>query len=291
MHIDTLVKVVKKLSLYVVGVGIPILIVLFYFHTKGAVHDFFYYTIYVVLGPYRNSEVIQGDGLWILFGFLSILFPFLVFWKKNTYSFSVSFLVFLFAIALFPSLLPSFLSYRAYTIFPFISIIAGSNIAMLFRRNSISIQVKLIILVSFVLFSFFTYRFFDSYISGIRDGEIAANQLLKSYGKTEYEIVDWIKTNTNANEKIINYGSEMIYLLSNRLPKNKYVDPFPYILKPYESSLRVFTQNPPIIVVYDESLPNDHPGLSEWTVLAFFNTKYKIVKRFDKNLVIYKYFQ
>lgn len=131
-------------------------------------------------------------------------------------------------------------------------------------------------------------RFIGPYFSSVQDVGFAPGQYLVSYGKEEFEVSKWINENTESNEKIINYGSEMIYLFADRLPKNKYVEPFPYLLQPYDVSTKIFTDNPPLVVVYDKSLPADHRGLDKWPFLTYLNQGYEVVGTYGDNLVIYQ---
>lgn len=113
-------------------------------------------------------------------------------------------------------------------------------------------------------------------------------QYITDYGEREQKIADIIKKNSTKDEKIMNYGSAMIYIFSDRLPANKYIYPFPYVLYPYDKTTKVFTDNPPKLMVYDESLPNDHPGLSDWPFIDFMKKNYRKIATFSE-IVIYRY--
>ncbi len=283
---------VKRLSVFIVRAGLyflaallPFILLSGYFINHASFKDFFDSTIIFPLFTYSKAPVTHGDGGWIAAGYLSLLIPFILFRKKTGFSTQSAILLVLLILVLFASLLPSFLSYRAFTAFPLVAIVAGTNVA-LFLKNKTS---RLIISISFLFFLGFIARFLGDYCSFVRDNGFHFQQYLLDYGETEYKIAAWLRKNTQKEEKIINYGNAIIYLLANRLPKNRYIDPFPYGLQPYEKTSQVFFDNLPRIVVYDESLPADHLGLEEWPFIKFMKENYHQAARFGETLVIYEY--
>jgi len=281
----TLSHFLNKAGLYFFAVILPFGFFSLYFIAQGAFKNFIEETVIFVLTKYSKAPVTHGEGGWIATGYLSLLIPFILFRKKTGFSTQSAVLLILLILALFVSLLPSFLSYRAFTAFPLVAIVAGTNVA-LFLKNKTS---RLIIIVSFLFFLGFISRFLGYYFSFVQDSGFHFQQYILDYDKTEYKIADWLRKNTKKEEKIINYGNAIIYLFANRLPKNRYIEPFPYRLQPYEKTSQVFFDDLPRIVVYDESLPKDHPGLEEWPFVQFMKENYYQVAHFDKNLVIYEY--
>lgn len=281
------ILLIKRSTVYLLGIIIPMLGILLYFFVNKSLGDLLRYTLFFILGTYSKAQVNQGNGLLIAFSYVSILIPFIFLIKKNGWKIQSGILLILQILVLFPSLLPSFLSYRAFTAFPLISIVAGILISSLLKKGK-TID-KALIFFAFSAFIFFNYTFINSYITSITNGEFKFGQYITSYGDRELEIVNLIKKNSTKKDKIINYGSEMIYVLSERLPANKYVDPFPYLLYPYDKTTKVFIDNPPKLVVYDESLPQDHIDLDKWPFIDFLHKNYAIVKQFDVNLILYEY--
>lgn len=277
----------KKIALYSVGIIIPVLFIFLYFYLNKSLSDFLNYTLFFILGTYSKAQVNQGNGLLIVFAYISLLVPFAFLIKKIGWKIQSGLFLILQIVVLFPSLLPSFLSYRAFTAFPLISIVAGTLIGIILGKAKAI--TKVFVCFAFLIFLIFNWTFINSYIGSIKDGEIKPGQYITSYGDRELEIADLIKKNSTKDEKIISYGNEMIYVLSDRLPANKYVDPFPYLLHPYDKTTKVFTDNPPKLMVYDESLPKDHVGLDKWPFIDFLHKNYDIVKRFDRSFVLYKY--
>lgn len=282
----TLPQYIKDSTVFFIAVLIPFLSISVYFICKGVFADFFYYTILFLLGVYSKEPTLFGDGLWIIASYIAILIPYIVFRKKIQIEPLIGFFLFFQIIVLFISLFPSYLSYRAFTSFPLVSIVVGYILSLFFRNKSAF--AKFCVFTSFIIFMVLTSRFINPYINEIISGGFLYGRHLTSYGGTEYKIAELIKSKTSSNEKIIIYGSEMIYLLSNRFPKNKYIEPFPLHLRPYEVSFKVFTGDPPKIVVYDESLPADQPGLSDWPGIQFFRNNYKVIGRYN-TIVVYEY--
>ena len=281
-----------KISIYIFVALIPYILIVIYHLMNNGLYDFFYYTI-LILGPYRNeNSIVQGDGLLIIIGYISLLIPFLIFWKKTNLKPSMVIFLSGLIIALFLSVLPSFLSYRTFTAYGLISVVAGYDI-YLFRKqgNDPGLLVRrIIIILSFVFFVIIIYPFIHSYTTSLKDNGIAPGQLITDYSNEEYEIVNWLKNNTTKQDRILNYGSEMIYVLADRFPPNKHLLPFPFELMPFERTAKIFIDNPPKFVIDDIYIPRDHPGIEKWPFMAFLHSdKYRLVKRYGDRLVLYQY--
>lgn len=278
-------KTLKHIVLYGVFSSVPVLLLIFYFFINDGLDDFFYYAVGFVLGQYRGAPINQGNGLQLVLAFAALLVPFIFLKKHLKIPNTIPVLLTSLFIALLPALLPSFLSYRAFPAFVMSAIVAGYLIYM-FLNNSTG-KTKTIIALSFVLFGVCIWTFLQSYVVG--NTEVKNGQYLKDHGETQYKIASWIQKNTKEDDKIISYGSEIIYLLANRLPQNKYVDPFPYLLQPYDKTSQVFVQNPPSVFVFDETLPKDHKGLSDWPFLSYVKSHYKKEAQFGESFSVYKY--
>lgn len=274
---------VNTIAVLILGILVPILSLLIYFVYNNGLKEFLYYSVEFLLGQYRNAPINHGDGLLILIGYINLLIPFIIFRKNTGLSTQAITLLTLLIVGLFVSLLPSFLSYRAFPSYPLMSIVAGYNILLLRNLK----KYKEIVLLSFVFFLFFVWNFISSYFS--QNLGFSRNQLIQDFGKPQYEIAKWIKSYTSKNDRIISYGSEIIYLLADRLPQNKYVDPFPYLLQPYDKTSQIFIDNPPRVFIFDSTLPNDHEGLAQWPFLEFVKKNYKKQGHYGESFVIYEY--
>lgn len=286
---------IKRCLFFAIPAALPILgLILFYGYNK-ALGDLFYYSIEIVLGEYNRQPLPPGfslgDAMWIEAAYLSLLIPFLLYWKSTGLTIQKVFLFPLFLIALYPSVLPSFLSYRTFTAFPIVSLLFGYNVLILLKNDKINNFLKtktLIILLSFVAFVAITLRYINPYIESVKAEGFHYGSFIKDYGNSEKQTALWVRKNTSQNEKIMSFSNSIVYLLSDRLPQNKYIDPFPYLLYPYEKTSDVFAKHPPRIMVIDESLFRDFPDLANWPFYKIFmKGNYIEKKRFD-NLVIYE---
>lgn len=285
----------RRAGIFLLGLLIPVSFILFYFYRNNALEEYLYYTVFFLLGPYVEdmNTFNHGDGILIAMAFFSLCIPFVLFWKKNNISITVVlFLIALVFISLF-SLFPSFLSYRAFPSFGLVSIIVGYNFNLLRESKGVSVPNKrlliLAVIFSFLIFIIFSYRFIVSYYDFIKQNNIARGQFITDYGENEYQAARWISENTGNNERIIVFSNYIVYLLADRLPKNKYIDPFPYALRPYGKTSAIFINNPPKIVVYDNSLPEVHKGLDQWPFISFMKKNYKKVKQYGDTTEVYEY--
>ena len=276
---------VRRMVLYASGVLIPFALIMFYFLLRGGLNDFFYYSLYSVLGPYRNFQLMtRGDGEFIELGYGLLLIPFMLFWKQLGVRKETMMWLVLLIIALVPSLLPSYLSYRTFTSFALVATVAGYLIRAVWNFKE-KPAFRWIMAAAFAGFTALTWRYTVSYVDFVRDNRFAFGQYLTDYGSVEQDFAYWIGKNTRSDDRIMVYGSEMTYLLADRLPVNKYTNFTPYVLQPLGESSGVFIDNPPKAIVFDWAHP-DMGNLSGWPFLVYMKEQYQEVKRVD-SLVLY----
>lgn len=270
-------RLIGVITLFIVTYcSLPVMLLL-YLAMNDAFLDFISYAVLFVVRDYSNVPLTHGDGLFLLAGYVSLLIPFsytIVKSKKDKKEISVALLLYI--LALFPSLLPSYLSYRAFPMFPLVSIAAG--ITMFHSKRFLSIT-SLITTVTFLLFIFFTYRYLDAYKVFVRENGFQRGQFLTDYGETEYAISEWIKKHSKKNGTIMVYANSFIYMLADRLPTNKYVDPFPFFLD--DAASETFERNLPEIFVYDTTLPEEHRGLETFPFIAGLEENYTYQFAYD----------
>lgn len=286
--------IMREFFLYILSAGIPYSLVVIFYAINHGLSDFFYYTIYAVLGPYRgeNNKIQEGDAIFILMGYIMMLIPFLLYWRKTALRLSQVILIVSLIISLFFSVLPSFLTYRTITSYGLVSIVAGFNMSILFSgfKNKVSPFSRIFIIFSFAIFFILIYRSLTSYMTFFHDNGISWGQLITDYHEDEYKIAHWVSTHTKESDKILNYGSEIIYFLSNRLPPFKYIEPFPFVLQPYLYTSSLYIKNPPLIVVFDTAIEKDHVGFEKWPFIDFLKSdKYHVVSRYGESLILYQY--
>lgn len=289
----TIFTSIKKCFYFTVGFALPVLALILYYSYNKGLNDLVYYTVSIVLDKYNKKPLpdgfSRGDTMWIETAYLVLLIPFLFLWRYTKLSIQKVMLFPIFMVALLPSVLPSFLSYRAFTSFPIVSILVGYNI-YLFKNGQIKTHrnfKKFLILFSFIVFIACTLRFVNPYISSIQSDGFHFKSFIKDYGEPEYKVAQWIKNNTKKGEKIMSFSSSIVYLLSDRFPTNKYIDPFPYLLYPYEQTTKVFMDNRPRIMIFDKSLTKDFPDLINWPYYKYLIKEYTLKASFE-NLNIYE---
>lgn len=275
----------KPVIFYVAGISLPILISIAYLTYNKAFSDFIFQVL-ILTSTYLANPLppgfSMGDGLWIEIGYLVLFIPFLVYWKQTKLSIQKVIFLVLLTISLFPSLLPSFLSYRAFTVYPVIAIIAGFDMFLLMSKKSTIIQ-KSIISLSFVIFIVLTLRFTNPYATSIRNEGFHFNNYIIDYGENDYQVADWVRKNTKENEKIMTSTSYIVYLLSNRLPKNKYTMFEPVMLLPYSVSSNVFISDPPSVFILEKDILETRPDLKQWPFFAYLKKNYKSVATYGIN--------
>ncbi|MFH0863478.1 MAG: hypothetical protein V1858_00100 [Candidatus Gottesmanbacteria bacterium] len=286
-------NILKKCFNFAIGVLLPALGLALYYSFNNGLIDFIRYSAGVVLGTYRQAPLppgySRGDGLWIEFAYFALLIPFVLFWKKTKLSIQKILTMTFLIIALIPSLLPSFLSYRAFTSFPLISIVAGFDLIIFFdliKKRLYRIETVLLI-SSFLIFILLVSRFINSYFDSIQADGFSLRPIIEDYDRSAYETAQWIRNNTNSQDKIMCFSTTIIYFLSNRLPTNKYLDPFPYLLYPYNESSQVFLSNLPKTMVFEETLIKDFPDFIDWPFYHYLRKNYELKVRFD-DLSIYQ---
>ncbi|MBI5449572.1 hypothetical protein HY948_04655 [Candidatus Gottesmanbacteria bacterium] len=279
-------RLMRSSFVYVFGLTVPFILIGVYFFFRGALYDFLYYSLYTVVGPYRNFTLLDhGDGLYIEFAYGILLLPCVFLWKQLGMQRKTAILLTLFVVALIPSLLPSYLSYRTFTSFALVSVAAGYLIRGLLHKKNTA-WVRLSIVCGFIGYMTLVSRYMSAYNGFVRDNGFHREQYLTDWGDFEKRMAVWINENTHKQDRIISYGSEMIYLLSDRLPANKYTNFTPFILEPFVETTKVFTSNPPAAIVFDWAHPDLPRGLSTWPFLAYMRENYREVMRMDA-LVLY----
>lgn len=298
LSLDWLIKksslflLLRSFAFYITGTLLPVLALIVYLIYHKALPDFTYYTLELVLGPYRANPLPPGfsigEGLWIEAGYLTLIIPFIAYWRQTKLPIQMVIFLPLLTIFLLPSLFPAFHSYRAFTAYPLIAIVAGFDIFLLISKKGAFIQ-KFVISISLIIFIALTSRFINPYISQIRDEGFHYKNYIVDYGKTEYQVAEWIKKNTKEDEKIMTSTSLIVYLLSNRLPKNKYTFFEPIPLLPYSESSRVFIEDPPRVFVLDNEILETRPGLKKWPFFEYLRNNYKSVALYGTSeIFVYK---
>lgn len=288
LHKKTLLEWGKSFLILFAGIMLPITIVLLFFLLNNGLSDYLYYTVFFIFGPYSKLQpnLIKGDGLLIAASYIGIIFPFILFYKKIKIKLQLFILLISLTFFSMLSLLPSYLSYRALPTFPLVAIISGFTFSLI-KFNKILTKTTLIVFFSFVIFFVLCGKFFNEYVTFINQNGFSPKQYIYDYGINEKKVIQWLKSNTGHGEKITVFANEIIYVESDRLPKHKYIEPFSYIMYPYEKTSGIFIKDPPGIVVYDESLGEVSFGIGEWPFTKYMKKYYAKEVQYD-TLAIYR---
>lgn len=261
----------RGIVFFIAGVFLVIIPILFYFFINNALDDFLYWNIIfnLTIYPSQSAPFGLGEGLlmsgWL---FLSILGGIvLLLTEKLSYSVRIiTIFMILATLLLSPSLLPSFHAYKILLFYPYPIILW--SILLISRHSFFNI---LILLLGFTLFFPIAKSFYIDYVPQ----NIFQNNYILEYGDNELKVVEWIKKNTGKNEKIMNLGHHYITTLAKRLPANKYVYIFPWLIMPYNVSTREILASHPRVVIIDEQVLIDWPTLNKWRFINYVKVNYK----------------
>lgn len=275
------IKIMSYLSL---GIFLGLIPFLYYYIANKAFTDFIYWNITFNLTtyakestPYAFKEGLYSGG-WLFVSILPAIF--LLFQKKieSTTRLKLLLLV-LTAIFLSPSLLPSFLAYKILPIYPFTLVLWA--IVLGYRKYKLVILFLIVGLLGFLPLA---KSFYIDYLPV----NLFHKEINFDYGDNEINVAKWIKNNTSKNEKIMNLGNHYIYVLSERLPQNKYVYILPWLVMPYDKSTKEIVSNPPKVVVNVNDLTEgDWLNLKEWPFLDYLKKNYKVVERYGNYEILF----
>lgn len=269
--------ILKKNCIYCCGIFLSVLPFVGYFFINNALYDFIYWNIIFNLteypkqsAPYGLKEGISTGG-WLFF---SIIPGTILLFKKNLklYFHSGLLIFILTAIFISPSLLPSFLTYKILPFFAYLVLLWA--ITFQYIKEKI---ILVLMIIGIILFLPLAKSFYVDYLPS--DISFKSNYIL-DYGENELNVVKWIASNTSEKERIVNLGHHYITTLSKRLPANKYVYLFPWLVSPYEVSTREILKKPPRVVILDNKTISDFPELREWPFLNYLRNNYKPTAKF-----------
>src|SRR3989344_4576764 len=144
---------VKQVALYGLGsIVVPVMLII-YFAYHYALYDAYYFTVEFLLSSYTSAPVMKGNGIILAGSLLALIVPVVFPGMKTTWhllNISIGGLT----LSLLPLLYPSFLSYRAYPLFPLV-ILASSMLIIQWQITTI-LSRKVLILLSVAMFVFGT---------------------------------------------------------------------------------------------------------------------------------------
>jgi len=267
---------IRTILFFIFGSLATIFPVFFYYFINHALGDFVYWnfifnlTIYPKFStPYAIREgVLMGS--WLLG--LTVCGFFLL-WKgkfSDNVKFNITLLILL-SVFLLPAILPSILSYKILIIFPYPLIIGAISIAQH--------RTKLIftgLFLSLLLFLPAARQFYIDYVPQNLSGGY-----ITDYGDDEVNVVEWLNKNIPRGVKIMNVGNSYITFAAKRLPANKYVYIFPWLVYPYGKSTEEIVKSSPRVVVLDTQVIDGWPILkTDWGFIRSLNKNYNLRQQF-----------
>lgn len=263
--------IIKSLIFISLGLATSIAPIIIYFYANNALYELYYWNIVfnLTIYPALSKAYAIKEGISSTFWLFLPLLPALLLVLKGKLEKKVKFILISLMVAtisLFPSFFPSFLSYKALIFYPY-PLILWSVIFQ--KKNS---KIMLVSIIAGIIFFIPVAKSF--YIDYFPQNMFNKDYIL-DYGEDELRVVEWLKKNTMADEKIMSLGNHYITTLAHRLPKNRYVYIFPWLVYPYEESTIEIVSDPPRIVIMDERLFEDWPFLEkEWRFISIIRKTY-----------------
>ena len=269
-----------------------------------------YYFVQGSLVPFLSASILQNFGYlssWstgtqtssvssggVVTRFLILLLSWvLIFFLKNkkVISRNFSFLLFWFSATIFGSLL----SGRPYPHY-LIQVLPPLVLVLVELINFKEIKNQIISLLSIGIFVFITFKFqfyfypVFSYYSNFYSHSIGLKSTAdyRNYFGSDvndiYKISAYIKSNSNASDKIFVWGDQAyIYALANRLPSTKYIVAYHIVdFNGYDSSMDKLKANLPKFIVYYQMPGRSFPALDN------FVKNYYYVAEVVSNATIFK---
>jgi len=267
----------KGSSFFLLGFSLTITPFILYYFFNQALSDFFYWNVIFNLTTYPQQSIPYGlkegfqNGSWL---FLAII-PAALLWRQEELNIEIRFKLLIITLAtvfLLPSLLPSFLSYKILAFYPYPLFLWA--ILWQFRGKKLIIPF---LIAGLILFLIPAKTFYLDYLPQ----NLFQKELIIDYGQNELKVVDWLLENTTAEEKIMNLGHHYITTLAQRLPANKYVYLFPWLVMPYDKSTQEILADPPRVVILDNQTILDFPSLNQWPFLSHLRSDYQVVAAYE----------
>lgn len=263
----------KGSSSFLLGFSLAITPFILYYFFNQALADFFYwnFTFNLTAYPQQSTPYALKEGFQIGSWLFLAIIPAALLWRRGGLKAEMRFkllVIILAALFLLPSLLPSFLGYKILAFYPYPLLLWA--ILWQFRRKKLIIPF---LIAGLILFLIPAKPFYLHYFPQ----NLFQKELIIDYGENELKVVDWLLENTTTKEKIMNLGHHYITTLAQRLPANKYVTFFPWLVMPYDQSTKAILADPPRVVILDNQTILDFPILNQWPFLSHLRSDYQVV--------------
>ncbi len=286
-----LVKTLTALAIFSFAFTLPISIIAAYYYVRGAGGDFLFSALLQNFGYLSSwstgshaSSVASGG---IITRFVAMLFSWVILialYSTNFLNKKFLFLYLWFSATIFGVLLPArpYPHYLIQSLPPLALIITSLFLVKSSGIKTISL-VSMFTLISLTFkykFYFFPtityYTNFYTYAFGKKD-VAAYRSHFGPYVNSVYKISQYIKTNTNPNDRIFVWGDEpYVYALSDRLPSGKYTVSYHIVdFNGHQDTINSLKAYPPKYIVYYHMPHRPFPQLDNF-ILKYYSLDHLI---------------
>jgi len=301
-ELDSFKKVFSKIfNLFIFGLSflLPIVLWSIYFYFKGAIKPFLAASLFQNFGYLsswstgtQTSSLSSGGVVTRFLILLIVWFVIFILNNRGLISKKFSFILFWFSATIFGSLL----SARPYPHY-LIQVLPPLTLLVIEIFNFKNKKNQFLSLLSIFIFALIIYKFsfyfypISSYYSNFYSYSLGRKSLpdYRNYFGSEvnniYKISDFIKSNTNPNDKIFIWGDQAyIYALSNRLSATKYTVAYHIVdFDGYQITMDKLKANLPKFIIYYQMPGRPFPNLDS------FISKYYFVASTIGNTTIFKF--
>lgn len=256
---DFKTNLIYKISPFVLGFIIPIILTILYFFFTDNFKDFSDAFLVSNVGYVGiNNSFIIPQGFLIIKVILLAIFLLFIFWKRDRFNKSLLFILIWFAFSLFSA----FFSQRPYThylimLLPSFCLMIGAIIE--YKKERLALFTYLLIVFMAITFVFDfkgeLYKYYENfglYLINKKDTKSYQTFFDKKTPR-DYEIATYIKSNTTDDEKVFIWGDNpMIYKIAKKTPILRYTAAYHITFFPTgisEMEKAIEEQKPKLIVI------------------------------------------
>ncbi len=271
LNFQTLLKIVKKFSIVLLGFSIPILLSFGWYYLRGALVEYWLAAFMQNIGylsSFRPGDIQQPffirnlpliiRGLIVLLGFA------ILFWKRNKLSKQFIFVTVWLVISLFGVTLserpyPHYLIQALASTCIFIGIlVASKTIEQMYSIIALTLVVLVPVVYNFYYYSPITqYQRFIKFSTGITNKQQYFNEFDGNTARN-YKVAEFLVKSSKPTDKVLVWGDGTpIYAISKRFPPLKYVAGYHIsdFSTPEQVMKSISTQPPKFVIFTPETKP------------------------------------
>lgn len=286
-NLDSFKKVFSKifyLFIFSLSFLLPILLWSIYFYFKGAIKPFLVASLFQNFGYLsswstgtQKSSVSSGGVITRLLVLLGVWLIIFILKNRGVISKKFSFILFWFSATIFGSLLSGrpYPHYLIQTLPPLILLII--EIFDFKNKKNQFFSLFSIFIFALIIYKFnFSFYSVSNYYSNFYSLSRKSSSDYRNYFGFEvnniYKISDFIKSNTNPNDKIFVWGDQpSIYALSERLAATKYIVAYHVVdFGGYQITMDKIKSNLPKFIIYYQMPSRPFPDLDSFISKYYF---------------------